>query len=126
MVFGPTFTGMGEGDGVSGYDSSKTNQYPELIGGGGSSTSTRTSGAGGAGVGFGFGGIGADFGGAALPTTGGLGSDPNNRFFPTSRTPGDMEIIPDPYRVSQQFQTSSYSFKTEPVPFLTDFSAFYR
>jgi hypothetical protein len=37
-----------------------------------------------------------------------------------------MDLIQDPYRVSQQFASSSYSFKTEPVPFLTDFSAFQR
>jgi hypothetical protein len=120
MLFGPVFTGLGEGDGVTGYDSSKTNQYPELIGGGGSSTRARRPGEPGAGFGFGELGVGA------IPSMDGLGSDPNNRFFPTSRSPGDMEIFPDPYRVSRQFQTSSYSFKTEPVPFLTDFSAFYR
>ena len=37
-----------------------------------------------------------------------------------------MDIIPDPYRVAKTFSTSSYSSKTEPVPFLTDFSAFQK
>jgi hypothetical protein len=37
-----------------------------------------------------------------------------------------MDLVQDPYRVSQQFASSSYSFKTEPVPFLTDFSAFQK
>ena len=53
---------------------------------------------------------------------GGKNSTSNAQSF----APGDMEMIPDPYRVSQQFASSSYSFKTEPVPFLTDFSAFQR
>ena len=94
QVFGPLFMGEGEG-GVKGADSSKTNKYPQLLGGDGGKASTLVDGAG-----------------IVAPT------------LPFSIEPGDMELIPDPYRVSQQFSTSSYSSKTEPVPFLTDFSAF--
>jgi hypothetical protein len=44
----------------------------------------------------------------------------------SSRQPGDMDLIPDPYRVGQQFSSASYSFKTDPAPYLADFSAFLR
>lgn len=40
--------------------------------------------------------------------------------------PGDKDLIPDPYRVSQSYSTSTYSSKTEPVPFLSDFSKFMK
>ena len=116
QVFGPIANGRGEG-GVRPMDSSKTNQYPELLGGDGGRASTRIQG----------GGIVNPSGmGITLPSSKSLGSDENSKFFPFSRQPGDMELIPDPYRVSQQFSAASYSFKTEPVPFLTDFSAFQR
>lgn len=121
QVFGPIFTGRGDG-GVVPMDSSKTSQYPELLGGGESRPSTRIDG----------GGIVdpsknwqlANDG--SLPSDASLGTNENSKFLPFSRQPGDMDLIPDPYRVSQQFSTASYSFKTEPVPFLTDFSAFLR
>ena len=61
-----------------------------------------------------------------LPGAPNTGSAENSRFLPYSRVPGEMDLIPDPYRVSQTFSTSSYSSKTEPVPFLTDFSAFLK
>jgi hypothetical protein len=47
-------------------------------------------------------------------------------FLPFSRQPGDQERIPDPYRVSQSYSPASNSSKNEPVPFLTDFSAFLK
>jgi hypothetical protein len=103
-------------------DSSRTNQYPELLGGGENKPSTRIEG----------GGIVPPSKSwqlamsGTLPTDASLGTTENSRFLPFSRQPGDMELIPDPYRVSQQFSSASYSFKTEPVPFLTDFSAFQR
>jgi hypothetical protein len=124
QVFGPTFTGRGrgEGNGVVPADSSKTSQYPELLGGTSSKPSTRIEG----------GGIVAPSKNwqlamdGSLPDCKGLGCDENSKYLPFSRQPGDMDLIPDPYRVSQQFSSASYSFKTEPVPFLTDFSAFQR
>lgn len=113
QVFGPLFMGEGEGQ-VQGVDSSTTNRYPELLGGTARS-STRIDG----------GGIVAPSGvGVTLPSLNSLGLNANSNMFPFSRSPGDMETIPDPFRVSQQFSSSSYSSKTEPVPFLTDFSAF--
>jgi hypothetical protein len=93
-VFGPLFTSQGEGS-IEGADTSKTNKYPQLLGGDNGKASTRVDGAG-----------------IVAPT------------LPFSIEPGDMDLIPDPYRVSQQFSAASYSSKTEPVPFLTDFSAF--
>ncbi len=115
-VLGPVFTSYGAPiDGSP--DSHKTNQYPELLGGG-DAVSRRRQGGGG----FGF---GIDLKGS-MPTADGLGATEQSKFFPFSRQPGDMELIPDPYRVSQQFSSASYSFKTEPTPFLTDFSAFLR
>lgn len=121
QVFGPLSNGRGDG-GVVPMDSSKTSQYPELLGGGDSRPSTRIDG----------GGIVdpsknwqlANDG--SLPSDASLGTNENSKYLPFSRQPGDMDIIPDPYRVSQQFSTASYSFKTEPAPFLTDFSAFLR
>jgi hypothetical protein len=118
-ILGPVFTSYGAPIDGNGPDSYKSNQYPELLGGGDPSSRNRESGSGG---GFGF---GIDLKGS-MPTADGLGSTEQSKFFPFSRQPGDMEIIPDPYRVSQQFSSASYSFKTEPTPFLTDFSAFLR
>ena len=74
-----------------------------------------------------------------LPDPESTGSDPNSQFFGTSRTPakdgaggpggrggnstspGDQDLFPNPY---QEFTPSSGSSKTEPVPYLADFSAF--
>jgi hypothetical protein len=103
-------------------DSSKTKQYPELMGGGANKPSTRIDG----------GGIVAPSKNwqltmdGSLPSDASLGATENSKYLPFSRQPGDMDLIPDPYRVSQQFSSASYSFKTEPSPFLTDFSAFNR
>jgi hypothetical protein len=128
-VFGPLFTGFGDPGAQGLVDTSKTNVYPELLGGRGSNYGAAGAAGGRGGFGFGLGGTmtnpNLDYKGS-IPSSGGLGSDENSQFFPYSRQPGDMDTIQDPYRVSQQFASSSYSFKTEPVPFLTDFSAFQR
>jgi hypothetical protein len=105
QVFGPVFTSMGAPINGDGRDTTKTNIYPELVGGMPSTSK------------------GAD---TTLPNSTSLGSGANARFFPFSRQPGDMDIIPDPYRLSRSFSQASYSSKTEPVPFLTDFSAFLK
>ena len=78
------------------YDSSKTNTYPKLIGGMVNTPSTR--------------------------------SDAANMIVPykESKFPGDLDFIPDPYRVSLTYNASSYSSGKEPIPFLTDFSAFQK
>ena len=54
------------------------------------------------------------------------GSDPNNIFAVTSRCPGDQDIIPNPYLQSTSYSLANGSAKTNPVPFLSDFSAFQR
>jgi hypothetical protein len=121
-VLGPVFTSYGAPIDGNGVDSSKNNQYPELLGGGDPASRRRQGG----GFGIGIGSLaGFDLQGA-MPTAAGLGATEQSKFLPYSRQPGDMELIPDPYRVSQQFSSASYSFKTEPTPFLTDFSAFLR
>ena len=122
QVFGPQFAGQG-GDLSSQNegDSSQTNVYPELLGGL-IDSSSRIPGAG----------ITAPSKNwtltknGSLPPKSSMGADELARYFPFSRTPGDMDIIPDPYRVAQTFSASSYASKTEPVPFLTDFSAFQK
>jgi len=122
-VFGPVFTGRGEGGNPNGGDSTQTNQYPELMGGrGGAPPSTKVEGAGIVPPSKNW-LLTTD---GSLPSSCSLGADANSKFFPTSRCPGDMDLIPDPYRVSRNFSTASYSSKTEPAPFLTDFSAFLK
>jgi hypothetical protein len=122
QVFGPIFTGQGAGSGGGQVgDSSKTNKYPELMGGMVDS-STRIPGVGVVEPSKNW-KLAQD---GSLPSADSLGSTEESKFFPTSRSPGDMDLIPDPYRLSRNFSTSSYSSKTEPVPFLTDFSAFLK
>ena len=72
---------------------------------------------------------------AGLPSGANTGSDENSAYFGTSRmpsgaggaggsrVPGDKDIFPNPY---QEFTPSIGSSKTEPVPFLSDFSAFQK
>jgi hypothetical protein len=113
-VWGPRTTGLGTprsfGDGGDG-----NGQYPTLLG-----PPRKTSG-----YMTGVGVVGGSQAGAAtLPSSASLGSDPLSGFLPFSRQPGDQELIADPYRVAQTYSPASYSSKNEPVPFLTDFSAF--
>lgn len=111
-VFGPEFVGYGtpsrDGTGGDG-DGTKTRTYPELLGGKAPAGPTGPQSS------------------VVLPPLSSLGLDGDARFLPYSRTPGDMDRIPDPYRVSQSWLPSRYSYsKTEPAPFLTDFSAFLK
>lgn len=123
QIFGPLFTSLGSpiSGGSSSEDSSETNQYPTLLGGMGDTTSVRRPG-----------GIGTPSQNwllsqsGSLPSTASLGTDANSGYLPYSRVPGDQDLIPDPYRLNRNFSTSSYSSKTDPVPFLTNFSAFFR
>jgi hypothetical protein len=121
-VYGPVFTSLGgEPPRDGGKDTSKTNQYPELLGGLGDTTSVRTpSGIQGPSQSWLLSQSGS------LPSTASLGSDANSGYLPYSRVPGDQDLIPDPYRLSRNYSTASYSSKTDPVPFLTDFSAFQK
>ena len=122
QVFGPVFTSLAAPvPGGEGLDTSRTNRYPEVLGGMGDTRSVR-----------GPGGIRNPSQNwllsqsGALPSTASLGSDGNSAYLPYSRVPGDQDLIPDPYRLSRNYSTSSYSSKTDPVPFLTDFSAFFK
>jgi hypothetical protein len=118
-VWGPAFTSFGSLLGGSTGDSTQSTQYPILLGGLGNA-STRMEGAG---ITQPSSSWQLSLSGQ-LPSSGSLGSDANSQFLPYSRTPGDQDIIPDPFRVSQQFSAASYSSRPEPTPFLTDFSAF--
>jgi hypothetical protein len=53
-----------------------------------------------------------------------VGSDWTNMFAGTSRVPGDQDLIPNPYLQSSAYSLANGSQKTNPVPFLSDFSAF--
>ena len=126
QIFGPEFTSIGDGAGDPARDpardSSKTTVYPKLLGGGETKPTTRIEGAGIVPPSKNW-QLKMD---GSLPSFGGLGSNEDSKYLPTSRVPGDMEKIADPYRVSQSYSAANYSFKTEPVPFLTDFSAFQK
>jgi hypothetical protein len=122
-VFGPGSGGFGPGStGNPHRDSTKTNTYPELLGGGDSKPKTLVDGAGLVDPSKNW-QLAND---GSLPDCAHLGCNENSKYLPSSRMPGDMDLIPDPYRVSQSYMNSSYSFKTEPTPFLTDFSAFLK
>ena len=122
-IWGPVFPGFGEGDGSwgKGGDSTKKNNYPVLLGPK-PDKSTMVEGAGIVPPSKSW----QLTEGGDLPSSASLGTNEGSQFLPNSRTPGDQDLIPDPYRVSSTFTTSSYSSKTEPVPFLTDFSAFQK
>lgn len=110
-VFGPEFAGVGQSSYTSGMmlDSTKTTDYPELLGPSMAGKKTRVDGVG-----------------MINPSVNAPGMNVNLPDFNTlgrSLMPGDR----DPYRVAQTFSPSSYSSRgTEPVPFLTDFSAFLK
>lgn len=116
-VWGPAFPGFGENGGPSSGDSTKRTEYPTLLGGFmGSKPSSMVPGVGV---------VSPSTPGLTLPSSVSLGADANSGFLPYSRQPGDMDVIPDPYRLSKTFSASNYSSKQkEPTPFLADFSAF--
>lgn len=126
-VFGPVFTGAGTITSGTNGDSTKTSTYPQLLGGGIRTPSTRIDGVGitapSSSSSF-LQGPGSSLTG--LPTPDMTGSSENSQYLPYSRTPGDQDQIPDPYRVSKTFKQSTNSYKPEPTPFLTDFSAFQK
>jgi hypothetical protein len=121
-VWGPEFTGLGMSmAGADQGDTTKSRSYPLLIGPKGSE-STRIDGLGIIPPSKNY----ELANNGSLPTPESTGSAEGSQFLPNSRTPGDQDLIPDPYRVASAFSTSTYSSKTEPVPFLTDFSAFQK
>ena len=114
-IWGPAYTGMGTnagyGDGGSG-----SRDYPTLFGPE-PKESKMVEGGGITGISQNESLIKS----GTLPGAKSTGSDPNSRFFGTSRSPGDQDLFPNPY---QEFTPSTGSSKTEPVPYLSDFSAF--
>jgi hypothetical protein len=121
-IWGPVFTGRDTSRQETGGDSTKSNVYPELLGGQLGKSSARIDGVGI--VSPSQPGFGLDMG--TLPSSASLGTDALSRFLPFSRQPGDMDVVPDPYRLAKNFSTKNYSSEKDPVPFLTDFSAFYK
>lgn len=126
-VWGPVFTGLGQSSGQGG-DSTKSNKYPGLLGGMMGKESARIDGVGitspsqpGLTT---SGGFGLDMG--ALPSLSSLGTEANARFLPFSRPGADPGLTADPYRLAKSYSTKNYSAQPDPVPFLTDFSAFFK
>jgi hypothetical protein len=123
-IWGPAFMGLGDnaGDGGAGFTK---RDYPTLIGPK-PRESTMVEGAGIAPLSQHTTLVTS----GALPGASSTGSDANSQYFGTSRmpagassskTPGDKDLFPNPY---QEFTPSIGSTKTEPVPYLADFSAF--
>lgn len=129
-VWGPVFVGLGESS-AEGGDSTKSNAYPNLLGGMMGRQSSRIDGVGivspsqpGLTSSGGSGGFGLDMG--AMPSLSSLGTEANARFLPFSRPGADPGFTADPYRLSKSYSTKNYSPENDPVPFLTDFSAFFK
>lgn len=59
-----------------------------------------------------------------MPESRTTGSDPSNRYAVTSRIPGDQDLFPTLYAQSSSYSIANGSQKTDPVPFLSDFSVF--
>lgn len=59
-----------------------------------------------------------------MPSYWSTGSEFANMFAGTSRSPGDQDLIPNPYLQATSYSLANGSQKTNPVPFLADFSAF--
>jgi hypothetical protein len=116
-IWGPVFSGMGSPLFNRGTTKTTNADYPVLLGGQSDEESTRIDGIGivppsGAGL------------SGELPSSASLGSDPNSRFLPGAWNQATGTT--DPYRLMGRYSTSSYSTKPDPVPFLTDFSAFFK
>jgi hypothetical protein len=118
-IWGPAYTGIGDNSTDDGLGSG-TREYPTLFGpkpkesvmveGGGISkpsihTQLLKSG--------------------TLPSSSSTGSSEDSRFFGTSRSPG-TSTIPGDQDMYPGFFGTFQSSKTDPVPFLSDFSAFLK
>jgi len=118
-VKGPSWGGKGQSASSASASSSIPN--PFLYGPG---SGNKGSGSGD-GFGFGFPQINSmDV--TMLPSTDSLGSNPENQYAVTSRVPGDQDLVPNPYMQSSSYSLANNSQKTDPVPFLANFSAFQR
>jgi len=126
-VWGPAYVGMGDNSGLDGLGGPR--EYPVLLGPK-PKESTMVEGAG-------VFNQSNSSNKAGLPSAQNTGSDENSMYFGTSRmpggaggagggasrAPGDKDLVQNPY---QEFTPSIGSYKTEPVPFLSDFSAFQK
>jgi hypothetical protein len=127
-VFGPAYTGTGDNYNTGLGEGDR--KYPKLIG----PVPVQSTMVEGAGIMQPSQNITLVTSGV-LPSEESTGSGPNSHYFGTSRmparngrggaskTPGDKDLFPNPY---QEFTPSIGSSKTEPVPFLSDFSAFQK
>ena len=61
-----------------------------------------------------------------LPSYDSSGSGPWNMFAVTSRVPGDQDLFGSMFMQSDSYSMANVGQKTDPVPFLTDFSAFQK
>jgi hypothetical protein len=119
-VWGPAYVGTGDSSGLGGLDTS-SREYPVLLGPK-PKESTMVEGAGVLNQ-------SNSSNKAGLPSSQNTGSDENSKYFGTARmpgaskVPGDKDLVQNPY---QEFTPSIGSYKTEPVPFLSDFSAFQK
>ena len=116
-IWGPAFSGFGDNAGP-GAASGGARDYPTLMGPE-PKASTMVEGAGIVGISQNESLVKS----GALPGSAATGSDANSRYFGSSRVPGDKDLFPNAY---QQFTPSTGSSKTEPIPFLSDFSAFFK
>jgi hypothetical protein len=121
-VWGPAWAGAAAPvPGSASGNSTTTTTYPVLMGGygGGAGTPERTR----------IDGVGitnASGGGITLPPVATTGSEPNSQFLPNARVPAASDFSGDPYRLARTYSAATHSSKTDPVPFLTDFSAFFK
>ena len=113
-VSGPTFGGTGVS--MMSGSGNTTRSEPALYG----------PGSGSAG-GFGWGSMKSNSGDTSmLPSFTSAGSEPENQYAGTSRAPGDQDFYPPTFAQSSSYSLANASMKTDPVPFLTDFSAFQK
>lgn len=125
-VKGPQWGGPGTSTIASSASSSRA--APAIYGPGGGNKSGGSDGRGSMDFGtleFGMGGsqkTSMDV--SMLPSGESAGSEPSNRYAVTSRAPGDQDMYASPYTQSTSYSLANGSQKTEPVPYLTDFSAF--
>lgn len=117
-VKGPSWGGKGQS--ASSASASSGIPNPFLYGPG----SGNKSSLGSDGSGFGFQLNSGDT--SMLPSLDSLGSNPENQYAPTSRVPGDQDLVPNPYLQSTSYSLANNSQKTDPVPFLANFSAFQK
>jgi len=120
-IWGPAYTGLGDnsGDGLG----SGTREYPTLLGPK-PKDSTMIAGAG-----ISKPSIHTQLSKpGALPSSSSTGSSEESKFFGASRVPGDQDMYPGFFggAGSTAYTPSSGSSKTDPVPFLSDFSAFLK